>query len=121
MRATLAALAGDGDAASRAIRATEASRRAFGHYHHAQYDVACVLARTGDLESALDWLRAAATNGYPCAFFFELDPLLAPLRGLAGYREIIDFCRAESDACREVWLRHRPVSDSAAPPTMRQS
>ncbi|HEY6052055.1 MAG TPA: protein kinase, partial [Thermoanaerobaculia bacterium] len=70
VRAILAALDGKSDEAHRQIGFTELNQRAFGHYHHAQYDVACALALLGDRDGAIAWLTAAAGNGYPCHSLF---------------------------------------------------
>ena len=52
----------------------------FGHYHHAQYDIACIYALLGEKAAALDFLTEAAGNGFPCYSFFESDPFLESLR-----------------------------------------
>src|SRR5204862_3471959 len=46
----IAALRGDDQGADRQIALTVQHSRAFGHYHHAQYDVACIHARLGRLD-----------------------------------------------------------------------
>jgi hypothetical protein len=51
--------------------------------------VACALNALGDNDSAVDWVTAAARNGYPCPTFFALDPLLEPLRANPGYARLI--------------------------------
>jgi TolB-like protein len=80
VRALLAALRGDRETLRREMRVTEQHKHAYGHYHHAQYEIACALAHVGEVEEAIDWLAAAAGNGYPCVTFFETDPYLEPLR-----------------------------------------
>jgi eukaryotic-like serine/threonine-protein kinase len=81
IRGVLAAGRGDFAAAREEARQVVAERAAWGHYHHAQYDLACIHALLGERDDAVDQLEAAAVNGYPCAPFFALDPLLASLRG----------------------------------------
>ena len=71
---------GDSAGARREIEVTVRNRKAFGHYHHAQYDIACAYALMGDSKTALDWLTDAAHNGFPCHPFFEKDPLLESIR-----------------------------------------
>lgn len=75
----LAALKGDGAEVERRVRMAVEGRTAFGHFHHTQYDIACIHALLGDRRSALEWLRQAAHNGYPCGPFFERDPFLQSL------------------------------------------
>ena len=111
IRAILAAQAGDRAEAHRQVDLTIQNRRAFGHYHHAQYDVACVHAILGDRDSALDWLAQAAGNGFPCHAFFEKDPLLQSMHSEIRFRELIDRLRAESDGYRALW---RSLSSSHA-------
>ena len=89
VRALLAALRGDRAELRREIAITEEHKQAYGHYHHAQYEIACALARVGEVDDALDWLEAAARNGYPCAAFFATDPFLDPLRGSPRFAALL--------------------------------
>ncbi len=102
--AVLAALQGDAVRARRAIDRTEQARRDFGHYHHAQYDVACALAALGEHDAAITRLREAAGNGYPCPTFFAVDPLLDPLRGHADFRRLMQELEAERATYRNLYL-----------------
>src|SRR5713226_9310933 len=56
LRGLLAALRGDADAALEHVELTSRYARSFGHYHHAQYDVACIYATLGRTDAALRWL-----------------------------------------------------------------
>ena len=103
LRAILAALSGDSLEARRQIDLTIQNRRAFGHYHHAQYDIACVHALLGDQDAALDWLGQAAGNGFPCYVFFQRDPLLESIRSETRFRELIDRLRTECEGYRALW------------------
>jgi tetratricopeptide (TPR) repeat protein len=80
VRGLIAARRGQADEADRQIALTIRNQKAFGHYHHAQYDVACIHALLGRTDRALEWLHDGAHNGFPCAAFFEQDPLLASIR-----------------------------------------
>ena len=91
----VAALRGETAEAHERIRLTSEGKRSFGHYHHAQYEAACVLAQLGEPEPALEWLDAAARNGYPCVPLFESDAFLEPLRGHERYRRLIEVLREE--------------------------
>jgi len=83
LRVVLAARAGDRARALEHIHRTIEHENAYGHYHHAQYDIACAYALLGEQDLALQWLRDAAGNGFPCAIQLERDALLASARGPA--------------------------------------
>jgi len=103
----VAALRGDDAAARQEIERTAANRRAFGHYHHAQYDVACIYVRLGELDPALEWLTQSAKNGYPCCSFFESDPLLRPLQAHAGFAPLMRELRTECEAYARLYAELR--------------
>jgi len=112
VRAILAALEGKGSEAHRQIAFTEQNQRAFGHYHHAQYDVACALSLLGDRDGAMTWLTASAHNGYPCHSLFETDPLLAPLRPDPRFGELVTELREKSEEHARLWRSLRPESSA---------
>jgi hypothetical protein len=93
LRGLLAARRGDPAEADRCVQLTEQNRQGYGHYHHAQYDVACIQALLGRSEAAVAWLREAARDGYPCHPHFEDDAFLASLRDHAGFRQLVDELR----------------------------
>ena len=90
-----AALRRDHDRALQQINLTIKNEKAFGHYHHAQYDIACCYAQLGELDLAVQWLTDAARNGFPCFGFFERDPLLIPIRSDERFRSLVASCREE--------------------------
>lgn len=106
----VAALRGDAALARRGIERTTRHRRDFGHYHHAQYDVACIHAVLGDLDHAVEWLGDAARNGYPCPPFFAVDPLLRPLHGHAGYEGLLADLDEECEGYRRLWSEVTPAA-----------
>jgi phospholipase/carboxylesterase len=55
-----------------------------------QYNLACVLALSGDDEAALDWLGRAAASGFSRLTFLESDSDLDSLRDLPGYASVRD-------------------------------
>ena len=59
-----------------------------GHFHHIQHALAQAHAVAGDVRGAVEFLRRAAENGFPCATCFDNDPLLAPIRGSKEYAEV---------------------------------
>jgi TolB-like protein len=113
VRAILAALDGKAAEAHRQIAFTEMNHRAFGHYHHAQYDVACALSLLGDRDGAMTWLAAAAHNGYPCHSLFETDALLAPVRNDPRFDVLVAELREKSSALALLWRTLRPESASS--------
>src|SRR6185369_9811693 len=80
-RGLIAALRGDGAASRDHIDRIARQKKSFGHYHHAQYDIACIYALLGEKDRALEWLTDAARNGFPCHGFFERDPFFETVRG----------------------------------------
>lgn len=77
------------------VRLIDERRAAFGHYHHVQYDVACIQALCGRVDDAMAWLEQAAHGGYPCHPFFEADPLLASLRSDPRFHRLMEELRSE--------------------------
>jgi TolB-like protein/Tfp pilus assembly protein PilF len=97
VRAVIAASERDAARARQQVQLTVQNKKAFIHYHHAQYDIACVHGLLGERDQALQWLTDAAQNGFPCHRFFETDPLLEPVRGEPRFRALMDELRAECD------------------------
>jgi tetratricopeptide (TPR) repeat protein len=67
---------GRGQALVESIR----QRNAANPSHHAAYFAAGALARMRRAEEAVEWLREAATTGFPCYTLFARDPNLDPIR-----------------------------------------
>lgn len=53
------------------------------------YNRACIRARLGDLDRAVELLRQAHAEGQPLALWFRHDPDLRPLDGYAPFEELI--------------------------------
>ena len=96
LRGLIAARRGDAAGADHQIRLAQENASRYGHYHHVQYDVACIHSLLGRKEQAIAWLSEAARNGYPCAAHFEHDELLDPLRGTEGFAQLVAKLRTES-------------------------
>jgi tetratricopeptide (TPR) repeat protein len=96
LHALVAARRGDRAAALRAVEEVVASKKSYGHFHHDQYDVACVHAQLGARAEAVRWLRLVAANGYACHPFFAIDPFLHPLEGDDAFAAFLDDARRES-------------------------
>ena len=103
LRGLIAACQGDAAAARQQIDLTVRNKRSFGHYHHAQYDVACVWAMLGEKQKALDWLADAAHNGFPCYNFFEQDPMLEAIRGERRFGHLMEELKAECEGYRRLY------------------
>jgi len=89
LRGLLAALRGDRAAALEAVAQTIRNQRSVGHFHHAQYDLACVHALLGDADQAVAWLHTTARNGFPCAPQFAGDAFLASLASHEGFLRLL--------------------------------
>ena len=113
-RGLIAALRGDAARAREQIQLTVQHRRSFGHYHHAQYDVACIYALLGEPEQALDWLTDSARNGFPSHAFFEKDPFLDVLRGEERFRSLIAELTRECDGYRLLYTGLRRSSSGSS-------
>jgi serine/threonine protein kinase/tetratricopeptide (TPR) repeat protein len=103
VRGLLAARLGRADEALDFVEATARSRRSFGHFHHAQSDIACIHALLGRTDAALDWLDQAARNGFPCLPFFEKDPFLESIRGTSGFGDLAARLRREGEEHRRLY------------------
>jgi len=104
----VAAVRGEAEEARRGIERTHANPRTHGHFHHAQYDVACIHAVIGEPEAAVRWLSDAARNGYPCRPFFENDPMLRAIRPDAGFQRLMKEIDAECTTYRRLYERLAP-------------
>jgi predicted Zn-dependent protease len=93
--AALSGASGDSQAARRLVDAVLA-----GEYrdHHVEYGVGAALAQLGERRAAVEWLRKAADSGFPCAVWYERDPLLDPLRQDQAFKEVVADLVARRDA-----------------------
>jgi len=80
-RAVLLARRGDVRGVESAVAESIRLGKGLGHFHHAEYDIACAYAVLRRKADAMTWLRRASADGFPCYPLFQKDPLLAPLRG----------------------------------------
>lgn len=112
-RAVIAALRKDEGGVLRAIERTIQNRKPYGHFHHAEFDVACALATLGRSSEAIDWLTSAVRNGLPCLSAIRDEPLLASLRDESRYRDLVSEVTAQRDGYRDLYERLRPMIWSA--------
>jgi TolB-like protein/tetratricopeptide (TPR) repeat protein len=110
LRGIIAAALRDTARARREIELTIQNKKSFIHYHHAQYDIACVHALLGERDLALQWLSDAAHNGFPCYGYFETDPLLETIRGERQFKVLMSELREECAGYRRLYeeLRRSP-------------
>ena len=114
VRGVIAAFERDAVRARQQIQLTIQNKKSFIHYHHAQYDIACIHALLGEREEALRWLEDAAHNGFPCHGFFEADPLLESIRGEERFRRLMSGLREECAGYRALYLDLRKSSSASA-------
>jgi len=114
IRGLLAAARGDFAAARDEGSRIVANREAFGHYHHARYDLACIHALLGETGAAVAELTAAADDGYPCGPFFAADPLLESLRGEPGFVALLTRLEAARDGYARLYSELSAAAGSAA-------
>jgi TolB-like protein/Tfp pilus assembly protein PilF len=80
IQALLAADGGDAALAERKIREAVAKGKGYQHFHHVAYAAASAYALLDKHEEALQYLRIAADDGFPCYPLFEHDTNLDRLR-----------------------------------------
>jgi len=114
LRGVIAASVHDETRARQQIQLTIQNKKSFIHYHHAQYDIACIHALLGEKEEALQWLADAAHNGFPCYGFFEIDPLLESIRGEERFRALMSELREECAGYRRLYEELRRSQSGSA-------
>jgi DNA-binding winged helix-turn-helix (wHTH) protein/tetratricopeptide (TPR) repeat protein len=89
VRALLLAKAGETrEARSTIARAIELGT-GFGHFHHTAYNIAATYAALQEPAEAVNWIEAAADDGFPCYPCFERDPNLDSLRGYSRFVDLM--------------------------------
>lgn len=63
--------------------------------HHVAYSLGAAYAQLGRFDEAVRWLGTAADTGFPCAIWFERDPLLSPIRQDRAYAVVLERVRAQ--------------------------
>jgi tetratricopeptide (TPR) repeat protein len=111
LRGLVAAKRGNATEADRQIQIAAEEGKRYGHYHHLQYDVACIHALLGRQEQALAWLTEAAHNGYPCAPHFTRDDFLELLQGTEGFERLLGELRTESQGYARLYAQLQDVGD----------
>jgi tetratricopeptide (TPR) repeat protein len=95
LQGVLYALTGKDELALDSIARACASPKSFGHAHHTYYQIACILALTGQRGPAFEWLERSISTGFACWPFFLKDPCLRNLRGLAEFEFLVSALQAK--------------------------
>lgn len=85
MQAMIAAAAGDNDQAEEKIKKAAQIGQGYGHFHHTAYAIASAYALMNKPDQAIDWLRNAADDGFPCYPLFAGDANLDRIRQHPGF------------------------------------
>jgi serine/threonine protein kinase/Flp pilus assembly protein TadD len=80
VRAMMLAKAGRRGEAETAIAHADSIGKNFGHFHHTAYNIASAYALLGNRDRAIEYLRTAADDGFPCYPLFAGDTQLDGLR-----------------------------------------
>ena len=89
LQSVLHACRGEKSAALECVHKTLESPWPFQHIHHAYHQFARTYAALCDPDKAMAWLQRSAETGFPCAFYFRVDPQLANLRGLPAFESLL--------------------------------
>src|SRR5215468_9518882 len=95
LQGVLYALTGNHEQALDCVARACASPKSFGHAHHTYYQIACILALTGQRKPAFEWLERSIGTGFACWPFFLKDPCLQNLRGLAEFEFVVSALQAK--------------------------
>ena len=95
LQGVLYALTGKNEQALDCMARACASPKSFGHAHHTYYQIACILALTGQRQPAFEWLERSVGTGFACWPFFLKDPCLQNLRGLAEFDFLVSALQAK--------------------------
>jgi len=89
VRALLLAKAGETREARRTIARAIELGTGFGHFHHTAYNIAAAYAALHEPAQAVNWVEAAADDGFPCYPCFARDPNLDSLRGFPRFVDLM--------------------------------
>lgn len=63
--------------------------KGFGHFHHTAYNIAAAYTALNEPDVAVNWLEAAADDGFPCYPYFKMDPNLDGLQHHPGFVDLM--------------------------------
>ena len=87
--ALLAADAGDLGRLATLAKTAQENGRGFGHFHHTAFTIGRAFAIAGRADTAVEWLRNAADDGYPCFPVFENDRALDRVRAAPVFQTFL--------------------------------
>jgi tetratricopeptide (TPR) repeat protein len=102
VRALLLAKAGETREAEWAIARAIELGAGFGHFHHTAYNIAATYLALQEPDEAVNWLEAAADDGFPCYTYFERDPNLDALRGHPRFADLMSLMHKQ-------WMHFRQM------------
>jgi tetratricopeptide (TPR) repeat protein len=102
VQAILAASAGEERLAEDKIQLAIERGKGFGHFHHTAYHIACAYALMGKPEQTVNWLVAAAENGFPCYPLFERDANLQNVREDPRFVAFLEKLRQQWEGYRSI-------------------
>jgi DNA-binding winged helix-turn-helix (wHTH) protein/Flp pilus assembly protein TadD len=108
VRALMLAKAGNTREARRMIAQAIELGTGFGHFHHTAYNIAAAYAALHETNEAVDWIEAAADDGYPCYSYFERDPNLDEVRQCPQFVDLMA-------ALHRQWQHFRRIADTVSP------
>ena len=108
VRALLLAKAGETRAARGTIDRAIELGAGFGHFHHTAYNIAATYAALQEPDEAVNWLEAAADDGFPCHPYFDRDPNLDNLRTHPRFVDLLSQLHTQ-------WRRFKRLAGSAGP------
>ena len=111
-QAWMLAEAGDEIGAAEKIQAAS-SKKAFFHFHHASFFIACAYAQMHRPAEAVEWARYTAENGFPCYPLFANETGLDPVRGDASFAEFVAELRRDWQSYQMGLFPPKPQAQSA--------
>ncbi|HEX6123987.1 MAG TPA: tetratricopeptide repeat protein, partial [Pyrinomonadaceae bacterium] len=103
VQAVLLAKAGRFSEAEDAIARAVEIGKSYGHFHHTAHNIASAYAAMEKPGDAVNWLEAAADDGFPNLPYFEIDPNLQSLRGDPGFQDFLSRLRPQ-------WLKFKELA-----------
>ena len=97
-------LEGNAEEAELLVKKCQSIGSSLGHFHHAEYNFALVYAQLGDKDRAVESLRRAIDNGWPCYPFIRDDPYLDPLRESSEFRTVLNDLRSLWESYKNEFL-----------------
>ena len=102
VRALLLAKTGKTREARTAIAQAIELGTGFGHFHHTAHNIAATYVALQEPDDAVNWIEAAADDGFPCYPCFERDPNLDSLRGYSRFIDLMSLLH-------EQWRRFKQM------------